>query len=211
MIHELMHAPQTIVENNLLLNLNFHVYTPFTLGFGEYRKLHLEHHCNSNSINDPDFWLIKDGKLNAFLRVGFAPEYWFLYSIKKGYFNRKSVLFYVLRMFLLSLYIYTVGFEAFVILYLIPTKIAYALTFMTFSYETHIDDTGTPNGSWNLQPHLKLINQIIKVLIGKQAYNIAYYHATHHKYPLIAGKQLNYVNNEVISQQFRLPERHIIF
>ncbi len=211
MNHELFHEPPSKLGGNLLLRLNLHVYTPLTIGFDEYRELHLRHHAYDNSDRDPDFRMIRDGKHNALWRLALAPEYWFLYCMKHGILSRDFWLLHTGRMLVLAGYVALVGVENYLLLFLLPTKLAFALSFLVFSYESHTDATGKPRSIWNLKPRLTLLNRAIYWSIGPYAYNIAYHHATHHAYPWVSGVKLSDVRGPDFPLAHGFPERSVLF
>jgi fatty acid desaturase len=195
--HELIHEPRAQTRANLPLRINFHVYSPFTVGFDEYRTLHLLHHKYSNSGQDPDYFMVKGGRLRSFLYLCFAPEYWFFYVL----FHKKTqphfVPLYLMRLLVLGAFIYIAGWQAYVLLFFIPAKLSYGLSFFIFSHEAHTDHEGKREGVYNLRVRFPLIHRSLKLIIGPYAYHIAHHHANHHEYPWVSGRKLGLISERV--------------
>ena len=211
MNHELFHEPLSRVKPHFLLRLNLHVYTPLTVGFDEYRALHLRHHARYNHERDPDYWLIRGGKVNALWRLAFAPEYWFLYCVRHRILSDDFWLLFGGRQLVLAGYILLIGMESYLLVYLLATKIAFALSFLVFSFESHTNRVGEPHGVWNLTPRLTVLNRLILWVIGPYAYNIAYHHASHHAYPWISGARLPDVQGAAFPLENIFAERRVPF
>lgn len=193
--HELLHEPRAATRSNWLLRTNLHVYTPFTVGFDDYQKLHLLHHQHVNQDNDPDFPMVKGGPLSSFGILAFAPEYWFFYVVRNRLTGDKFWVFYAFRIITLVLYVSILGPWAYFFLYLLPSKVAFALSFFVFSYEAHTDVQGQRSGFYNLIGRFPIISTLTKWTIGPYAYNIAFYHATHHEFPWMSGRKLSSITN----------------
>ena len=118
---------------------------------------------------------------------------------------------YAARMVILSSYIFLLGFWTFFLLYLLPTKLAFGISFIIFSYEAHTDERGDRNGSWNLGERFKIVHNLIKLGIGPYAYNIAYYHASHHEYPWVNGRKLSLLTDSNYGLGGNLLTRQLYF
>ncbi len=204
--HELVHERPADVDRHFLTRLNLHIYTPLSLGFSELRALHLLHHQDTNGGADPDYPLIKDGKLRAFLRLAFMPEHWFFYAIKHRLVSADFWQLWAIRAVILAGFIYWVGLETYLVLYLLPVKIATAVLYLLFSYEAHTDDQGEPRGTYNFRPKWVVPGSLARYLVGRVACNGSYYHATHHRYPWISGNRLH-TATEWLQKKQRFPVR----
>lgn len=176
MTHELIHEPNSKTNWNLPLRINFHVYSPFTVGFAEYKRLHGLHHANANNPEtDPDYFFIKGGRIRAFLTLAFAPEYLFFYVLRKGETQPGFFVLYALRLAVYAAYIYMLGLTTFLLLFFIPAKIAWGLGFMLFSYESHISPQGKRerDDGYNLEPKSAIMRFLLKSSAGPYAYYVA--------------------------------------
>lgn len=188
--HELIHSSPVNVNWNFLLRLNMHIYTPLTVGFGELRKLHLLHHQYTNTDNDPDYPVIKGtNKLRSLLGLAFMAEHWFIYVLKHHLISPNFWHLWVIRCIILIGFIYMIGFQNYLLLYLLPLKVASMVVFLMFSYEVHTDDNGAHKDSYNVH-EWPVINPLLRLFTGQTAYNSTVFHATHHRYPWISGWRL---------------------
>lgn len=189
--HELVHERSANVDRNPLIRLNLHIYTPLSLGFAELRKLHLLHHRHLNSDGDPDYPMIKGGRLRSLLGLAFMPEHWFFYALKHRLISADFWRLWAVRCAILAVFIYVVGLEAYLAFYLLPVKIATAVLYLVFSYDAHTDDDGRRRGSYNISPKWVVPALLARPLVGQVACNASYYHATHHRYPWISANRLH--------------------
>lgn len=190
-VHELIHTSESNYKWNYLLRINLHVYTPFTLGFNDIRKVHIAHHSYTNGNKDPDYPCVKGGRIRSFLSLAFLPEVQFFGVIKHKMWDRESLITYPIRIALLIGYIALIGLEDYLLLYLLATKVAYSIAFYLFSSEAHTNDNGEKEGVVNLDGPTPFLS---KLFIGPYAYNIAHLHATHHAYPWVSGRKLHWIN-----------------
>lgn len=208
--HELIHEPASATRWNLPLRINLHLYSPFTVGFAEYRRLHGLHHVNANCPeSDPDYFFIRGGGLRAFLTLAFAPEYLFFYVLHKKEAQPDFYAFHLCRNGLLLGYIYLLGFWTFALLFFIPAKLAWGIGFLLFSYESHIDEHGIREGSFNLEPQSALLRMLLKLLVGPYAYYVAFSHASHHAYPRASGRKRGRLSGLREQKNTRLPAREL--
>lgn len=189
--HELIHESKANVDWNPLIMLNLHIYTPFTVGFAELRKLHLLHHQHTNTDGDPDYPMVKGGRLRSVLGLAFMPEYWFFYALKHRLVSSNFWRLLAVRSVVLAVFVYVVGVEVYLVLYLLPSKIANAVLYMLFSYDVHTDDDGERRGNHNFLPMWSAPGTLARWFIGRVAYNGSYHHATHHRYPWVRGDRLH--------------------
>lgn len=196
-VHELIHANKSNYMWNYLLRINLHIYTPFTLGFNDIRKIHLAHHRHTNGSKDPDYPCVKGGKIRSFISLAFLPEVQFFGAIKHGMWDRESWITYPIRMIILISYIALIGLENYLLLYLLATKVAYSISFYLFSYEAHTNNDGDRVDVVNLVGPFPLLS---KLLIGPYAYNIAHCHAAHHAFPWVSGRKLNLLDENWASK-----------
>lgn len=194
--HELMHEPSSETKWNYFLKLNFHVYSPFTVGFEEYKRLHALHHMNENTDKDPDYFMVKGGRLRSLLLLAFAPEYWFFYVLKNKQTQNHFWIFYCLRILLLICFVFNVGFLAYLALFFVPSKLSYGLSFLIFSHEAHTNELGERKGTYNLSLSWSFITKLLKIFVGPYGFNIAFNHANHHLYPWVSGRKLGLITQE---------------
>lgn len=209
--HELIHEPKSRTNWNLLLRLNLHVYSPFTPGFEEYRRLHWLHHQYENTENDPDYPMVRGSRLRAAVILAFAPEYWFFYAIRYNLVSQEFWPLYAFRLTVWFAYVAIIGLENYVLLFLLPAKIALALGFTVFSYECHTDNAGRRRGTTNLRARFPSIHKLIKFLIGPYSYNSSHFHAVHHAYPWISGRKLGIIRENRYGSMPEFPTRMSLF
>lgn len=208
MTHELIHESSRKTRWNLPLHINLHLYSPFTLGFSEYKRLHGLHHANANNPKtDPDYFFIRGGRMRAFFALAFAPEYLFFYALRKKETQPGFYLFQVLRIGLFVAYIQVLGPADFLFLFFIPAKLAWGIGFLLFSYESHINEHGEREGTYNLEPRSALLRFLLKLSVGPYAYYVAFSHASHHVYPQVSGRKIGRLARHMEQEWRALPAR----
>lgn len=191
--HELMHEPSSSTHWNYLLRINLHVYSPFTVGFDEYKRLHTLHHMHENTSMDPDLFMVKGNRFRSFLLLSFAPEYWFFYVLRHHETKDHFWLFWFVRMSILAMFISVVGPVSYFVLFFVPTKISYGVGFLLFSHESHTNEVGERCSAFNLLTQSKALSKVLELVLGPYAFNIAFRHATHHLYPWVSSRKLDFL------------------
>jgi hypothetical protein len=185
--HELMHEPKSSTDWNWLLKINLHLYSPATLGFNELRR-------------------IDGGRFRSFLVLAFAPEFWFFSALRMKETQPNFWILQTIRVLLFAIFLHTVGWQNFLLLFYIPSKISFSIGFLIFSYESHTDgEGGSHDTTYNLNPRFNFVHNLLKLSIGSYAYNNAFNHATHHQFPWASGKRLGSICNHkygLIKRQF---------
>jgi hypothetical protein len=198
--HELMHEPKSSTDWNWLLKINLHLYSPATLGFSELRRLHLLHHLHADTPLDPDYFLIDGGRFRSFFVLAFAPEFWFFSALRMKETQSNFWVLQTTRVLLFTIFLCVLGWEDFILLFYIPSKISFAVGFLIFSYESHTDFEGkNHNNTYNLKPKFNIVHTFLKLVIGSYSYNIAFNHAIHHRLPWASGRKLGAINEEQYS------------
>lgn len=210
-VHELTHEPDSKTRWNWLLRLNIHATSPFIFGFDEYKRMHLLHHMNTNQDEDPDYFMVKGGKLRSFICLAFAHEYWFFYALRHRQTQPGFLPLYIARLAILFAYIYIVGFANYFFLFFLTSKLSYGLSFFVFSHESHTNEDGLREGSYNLKARFPFIHKLLKLLIGSYAYHIAHVHGTHHKYPWVSGRKLGLLTEKAQREGIDLPSRQLMY
>jgi fatty acid desaturase len=208
--HELVHEPESYTRWNWLLRLNIHMTSPFIFGFDEYKKMHLLHHGSTNTEQDPDYFMVKGGRIRSFVSLAFANEYWFFYALLHRQTQPGFLFLQIARLAIFFTYVYVLGFSNYLFLFFLPSKLSYGLSFYIFSHESHTNTVGLREGSYNLIPRFSFVHKLLKLVIGVYGYNIAYFHNTHHTYPWISGKKLHTVTATLQNQENILPSRQFI-
>ncbi|MFB2772481.1 fatty acid desaturase [Pelatocladus sp. BLCC-F211] len=209
--HELIHEPNSKTNWNYLLRLNLHLYSPFTFGFAEYKKLHCLHHAHANDPEqDPDYFFIQGGRLRAFICLAFAPEYLFFYALRKGKTQPGFYILQSIRIAVFLAYIYFIGLQNIFFLFFIPSKLSWGIGFLLFSYESHISSKGDRDGNYNLEPHSGVLRNFLKLLVGPYAYYVAFSHASHHMYPQISGRKIGQLLEHLKERGISLPARQVL-
>lgn len=189
--HELIHTrrPQGFSLSYWLIRMNLHVYSPFTLGFDEYKRLHLCHHGYTNTSRDPDYLLVKDGKLNAWLRLPFTPEHWFFFAVRRRMVSKDFWFLYSLRLAFLAFAVSQIGFASYLLYFLLPSKLAYLFGFLIFALECHIDENDV-RGIFNVELRWPIVQKVLRVAAGPFTYNGTFFHAVHHRFPRVSSVHL---------------------
>ena len=188
--HELIHTarPQGFSLSYWLIRMNLHVYSPFTLGFDEYKRVHLLHHSATNTPRDPDFLMVKDGKLNAWLRLPFTPEHWFFFAVRRRLVSKDFWFLYVLRLAFLMFAVYEISFGNYLLYFLLPSKLAYLFGFLIFALECHIDENDLKDS--NVKLRWPVVQKVLRLAVGPFTYNGTFYHAVHHRFPRVSSVHL---------------------
>lgn len=189
-IHELFHI--SFGENvSLFTRLILIPFTPFNLGYDEYRAVHMRHHKSNAGSEDPEAYHIRQNHFKSLLVSMTYPEQSFFRYIKSQQLSNhqwKHVLIRLL-LFLSLLIIFQMDF----IIYWLVLRVCYGINIWTFFHCLH-----NKNGEYGTYPvNLPYtVKQVYKWLYGKHSLEATLHHDVHHQWPRVAYWNLSKLQTE---------------
>jgi len=182
-LHELMHirtARQVHPINRLFAQLD----TPLSLGYHEYRALHLEHHRYPAEERDPEWYQIRGGHLSALLCSAVASEVGFLSWVRKHGVGRELLVGGTLRLGLMGTALW-LNPQVFLFFWVMVRTVLW-LALFTFHHVLHYRDGSY--GTFRLtQP---LLCFLVRVLLGTRNVSVVCEHDAHHAWPQVRAAEL---------------------
>lgn len=182
--HELFHLrePSQLDLTNRIILLPF---TPFSLGYREFRRIHFDHHRSPAAYDDPDAFHILGGSAKAFVGTMTVPEQaavrWVLARGVSGNLAREG-----LMRLLTFISLAAAGGKTFFWLWL-PIRISFALGDFVFFHLLHYRDGARGNFGATAPPWL---SRIASIFLGATLVNAVLYHDRHHDNPRVAARFL---------------------
>lgn len=182
--HELFHLrePNQLDLTNRIILLPF---TPFSLGYSEFRRIHFDHHRAPATDDDPDAFHILGGPLRAFFGALTLPEQaavrWVLARGVSRSLAREGLVRLVTFASLAA-----AGGTMFFWLW-IPMRISYALGDFVFFHLLHYRNDTAGNFGAAVPPWLY---KLASILLGATLVNAVLYHDRHHDNPRVAARFL---------------------
>lgn len=184
-VHELFHVRKSEQVSFIVQWLPM-AFTPFPLGYRQYRAIHFGHHRFMCTKDDPELFQIRGGYLTGLLNAMLVPEQSSVrWVIKQGMDKQLALT----MLFNAALFAVCIGFIGWNFLwYWIPTRLSYGLSSFTFFYALH--RRGSRYGVFSLRLP-GCINKALVMLLGSEAVQATSHHDLHHHNPRIAAYGLS--------------------
>jgi hypothetical protein len=187
-LHELMHM-RTASQVNPFTWLNFHFDTPISLGYHEYRTVHIDHHRHPATEQDPEWYQIRGGHLRALVAAMFTSELACFHWVKKHGVDRQLAIGMAIRLVLFSLAFW---FNPGVFLvYLLVLRTTMWSSQYVFHHVLHYR-----NGQYGTFRLVlpKPVYAIAGLWMGKRNVSIVCEHVAHHAWPQVRASALSKVS-----------------
>ena len=189
--HELLHLKKP-EELDYITRLFLIPFSPFNLGYREYRDIHMRHHLYTATSKDPDAFHILGGSLKAFFGALTQHEQAsFRYIRSNGVSLELGIMMFVrFSVFSGLLFISPQEF----LLWWTVLRVTYTINDFVFFHFVHYRSgvAGTfsiPLPSFLLYPAL--------LIYGKDVVYGTMYHDTHHEHSMIAARYLRVAAKEI--------------
>ncbi len=189
--HELFHLRKP-EQLDYLSRLQIIPFAPFSLGYREYRNIHMGHHQYTATTNDPDAFHILGGSLKAFIGAVTQHEQSTIRYIKANGLSRELAIMMVIR---LSIFISMLLISPFAFLiWWLALRITYIINDFVFFHLVHYRSGS--NGTFSI-PLPNFIAYPALLIYGVDVVYATMHHDIHHKHARIAAKYLPKVDAEL--------------
>ncbi|BBP00316.1 fatty acid desaturase [Sulfuriferula nivalis] len=168
--HELFHIPG---PHPLWVRALPITFSPFNVGWDEYRAEHLGHHKHTANPQDPEWWRIGGGHLRSFLGCLFVSEGAAYHHLKAN--GWKLNRWWLYRNILFWSIFYLAGWEF--IQFWIGLRTAYAIQDWIFNHYLHYQHKEYGTYRVTLPKWLEWIS---KIIYGKYTIDATLFHDIHH-------------------------------
>ncbi|MCH9639773.1 MAG: fatty acid desaturase [Betaproteobacteria bacterium] len=189
--HELFHLRRP-EELDYLSRLQIIPFSPFNMGYREYRDMHMRHHKYVATTNDPDAFHIMGGPLKALFGAVTQQEQATFRYIKANGISQELATMIAIR---LSLFIsmFLISPTAFLIWWLV-LRTTYIVNDFVFFHLVHYRSGSS--GTFPI-PLPKYIEYLTILVYGIDVVYATMHHDIHHKHARIAAKYLPKVDKEL--------------
>ena len=188
--HELFHlrGPTQVDFATRLMPLPF---TPFALGYDEFRQIHFRHHKHPATRADPDAFHLLGGPWRAAWGALTVPEQAFFRWIRQPHGIRTLSPGFWWRIGIFGACLLVGGWTF--LWFWIPLRLVYALGDFSFFYLPHVRD-GVP-GTYCLKLP-RAFQVLAELLYGRTLVRATMFHDRHHLHPSIQARALPFWNPE---------------
>lgn len=184
-LHELLHM-RPVEQVNWFTRLNTHIESPISLGYREYRIIHLEHHRFTATEQDPEWYQIRGGHLRALVYSMFTTEQSFVRWVLQRGMSRSLLVETLIRLvpFAVALWWNPQVF----LVYLVALRTTAWLSQFTFHHVLHYR-----NGQYGTFRLVlpKPLMFVAGVFVGWKNLPIVCEHPTHHEWPMVRATALS--------------------
>ena len=182
--HELFHL-RNAKQIDFITRLMPLPFTPFALGYDEFRQIHFRHHRHPATPTDPDAYHILGGPWRGALGALTVPEQSFFRWTRLTHGILKPSLNFWWRSGIFGACLLVGGWSFF--WFWIPLRLVYALGDFSFFYLLHV--RGGQPGSYSLK--LPRVFQVLaELLYGRTLVRATMFHNRHHLHPGIQARAL---------------------
>lgn len=182
-LHELMHirtARQVHPLNRLFALLD----TPVSLGYQEFRTLHLDHHRYPAEERDPEWYQIRGSHLSGLLWSTVVSERSVLHWVRKHGVDRELLVGGVIRLVMMGTALW-LNPRVF-LTYWVMVRAVLSSSYFIFHHVLH--NRAGSYGTYPLtHPFLK---RLVRVLLGKRNVAVVCEHDAHHAWPQVRAAEL---------------------
>lgn len=182
-LHELMHirtARQVHPLNRLFALLD----TPWSLGYHEFRTLHLDHHRHPAEERDPEWYQIRGSHLSGLLWSTVVSERSVLHWVRKHGMDRELLVGGGIRLVMMGTALW-LNPQVF-LTYWVMVRAVLSMSYFIFHHVLH--NRGGSYGTFPLtHPLLKLV---VRALLGKRNVDVVCEHDAHHAWPQVRAAEL---------------------
>ena len=182
--HELFHL-RNADQLDFFTRLQPIPFAPFNLGYREYREIHKRHHQHTASETDPDAFHIRGGFVKAFIGSVTQHEQAVVRYIAEHGLNRELFVLMLVR-FVIFFGLLLISPAVFFAWWLV-LRVTYIINDFVFFHVVHY--RGGQTGTFPIPLPAWLMYTFI-MIYGVDVVFATMYHDTHHKYSLVAAKQL---------------------
>ena len=189
--HELFHLKKA-EELDFITRLAPIPFAPISLGYREYRAIHIAHHQYTATEKDPDAFHILGGSLKAFIGAATQQEQATFRYISAHGLSRELAVMMSIRL-LLFIAMFIVSPSAFLVWWLV-LRITYIINDFIFFHLVHY--RSGVGGTFPL-PLPSFIKFPALLIYGIDVVYATMHHEIHHHYSRIAAKHLPLVTKEM--------------